>query len=114
MPAFFSTCAPSPSTSIGSPTAAPAFVVIPYADYVRSHPVDNLIPNEVVNYMVKQELTAIGAWRRHLGLSQQEVADRIGISQSAYAQQEQASRPRKETRLKIANAFGIAPALLDL
>lgn len=92
----------------------PAFVVIPYADYVRNHPVDDLIPNEVVGYMVKQELTAIAAWRRHLGLSQQEVADRIGISQSAYAQQEQASRPRKETRLKIANAFGIAPALLEL
>jgi len=31
---------------------------------------------------------------------------------SARAQQEQAARPRKETRLKIANAFGIA--LLDL
>ena len=35
--------------------------------------------------------------------------DRIGISQSAYAQQEQATRPRKETWLKIANAFGVAP-----
>lgn len=106
--------APTDVQIINDADGRPAFVVIPYADYVRNHPLDDLIPNEVVSYMVKQELTAIGAWRRHLGLSQQEVADRIGISQSAYAQQEQASRPRKETRLKIANAFGIAPALLDL
>lgn len=73
-----------------------------------------LIPNEVVSYMIKEDMTPIGAWRKHLGLSQSEVAERIGITQPAYAQQEQATRPRKATREKIANALGIAPALLDL
>jgi len=92
----------------------PAFVVIPYADYVRNRAADDLVPNEVVGFMIKQGLTAVAAWRQHLGLSQQEVADRIGISQSAYAQQEQAARPRKQTRQKIAAAFGIEPALLDV
>lgn len=106
--------APTNVQIINGADGHPAFVVIPYAEYVRSHPVDDLVPNEVVGYMVKQGLTAVGAWRQHLGLSQQEVADRIGISQSAYAQQEQAARPRKETRARIASAFGIAPALLDL
>lgn len=74
----------------------------------------NLIPNEVVGYTVKEDMTPISAWRKHLGLSQSEVAERIGISQPAYAQQEQATRPRKATREKIANALGIAPALLDI
>lgn len=75
---------------------------------------DNLVPNEVVGLMVKDGLTAAGAWRRHLGLSQTEVAERIGISQAAYAQQEQAQKPRKPTREKIAAAFGISADLLDL
>ncbi|MCO8163671.1 helix-turn-helix domain-containing protein [Pseudomonas sp. 21LCFQ010] len=99
---------------INGPDGTPAFVVIPYADYVRNHPQDDLVPNEVVGYMIKEDMTPIGAWRKHLGLSQSEVAERIGISQPAYAQQEQAARPRKATREKIANALGIAPALLDI
>jgi DNA-binding XRE family transcriptional regulator len=92
----------------------PAFVVIPYTDYMGLKETDEVVPNEVVGYMVKEGLTAVGAWRRYLRLSQQEVADRIGISQSAYGQQEQAAKPRKATRIKIAEAFGIAPSLLDL
>lgn len=92
----------------------PAFVVIPYAQYIANHPQADRVPNEVVGHMVKDGLTPIAAWRRHLGLSQAEVAARIGISQPAYAQQEQASRPRKATREKIARALGIAPSLLDL
>ncbi|WP_437880604.1 helix-turn-helix domain-containing protein [Pseudomonas sp. LRF_L74] len=99
---------------INGPDGTPAFVVIPYADYLRTHPSEDLVPNEVVGLMVKEGLTAIAAWRKHLGLSQAQVAERIGISQPAYAQQEQATRPRKATREKIAAALGIAPQLLDL
>lgn len=92
----------------------PAFVVVPYADYIASHPVEDLVPNEVVGYMVKDGMTAIAAWRRHLGLTQAEVAERLGISQSAYAQQETAERPRKATRERIANALDIPAPLLNL
>lgn len=70
----------------------PAFVVVPYAEYIASHPVEDLVPNEVVGYMIKDGMTAIAAWRRHLGLTQ---AERLGISQPAYAQQEAAERPRR-------------------
>ena len=73
-----------------------------------------MIPNEVMSYMINEDMTPVGAWRKHLGLSQSEVAERIGITQPAYAQQEQAARPRKATRERIAKAPGIAPALLDL
>lgn len=92
----------------------PAFVVLPYADYIASRPQDDLVPNAVVGFMVKEGMTAIAAWRRHLDLTQAEVAERLGISQSAYAQQESAERPRKATREKIAAALGIAVQSLDL
>ena len=91
-----------------------AFVVLPYADYIASRPQEDLVPNEVVGYMVKEGLTAIAAWRRHLDMTQAEVAQRLGISQSAYAQQEAAERPRKATREKIAAALGIPTQSLDL
>ncbi|TLX53834.1 transcriptional regulator [Stutzerimonas nosocomialis] len=99
---------------INGPDGTPAFVVIPYAEYVASHPQEDLVPNEVVGYMVKEGMTPIGAWRRHLGLTQMQMAERLGISQSAYAQQEAAAKPRKATREKIAAALGIAPDLLDV
>lgn len=92
----------------------PAFVVLPYADYIASHPQNDLVPNAVVGYMVKDGMTAIAAWRKHLDLTQAEVAERLGISQSAYAQQEAAERPRKTTRQKIAVALGIPAQLLDI
>ncbi|MDN6859570.1 helix-turn-helix transcriptional regulator [Pseudomonas sp. CAN2814] len=99
---------------INGPDGVPAFVVIPYAEYIASHPKEDLVPNEVVGLMVKEGLSAVGAWRRHLGLTQAEVAERIGISQPAYAQQEAATRPRKATREKLARALGIHADLLDL
>ena len=43
-----------------------------------------------------------------LGFTQTEVARRLGISQSAYAQQEAKEPVRKATREKIAQALGIA------
>lgn len=92
----------------------PAFVVLPYADYIANRPQHDLVPNEVVGYMVKEGMTAVAAWRRHLDLTQAEVARRLGISQSAYAQQEAAERPRKATREKIAAALGIPVQSLDL
>lgn len=99
---------------INGPDGTPAFVVIPYAQYIKDHPVEELIPHEVVGYMVKESLSPTAAWRKYLGLSQAQVAERIGISQPAYAQQEQAASPRKASREKIAMALGIAPDLLDI
>jgi len=106
------------------PNGIPAFAVIPWADYLahyRAEPVttpqydeDEYIPHEVVEYLVDEQCSPIVAWRKYLGLTQTEVAARIGISQAAYAQQETAKKPRKATREKIAKALGIAPKQLDL
>ncbi|TDV47756.1 transcriptional regulator [Pseudomonas helmanticensis] len=91
----------------------PAFVVIPYAQYVAQKMKPDLIPHEVVSRMV-DGATPIRAWREHLNLTQEEVAKRMGISQPAFAQQETVSKPRKATREKIASAFGITANQLEL
>jgi len=74
----------------------------------------DLIPHEVVGMMVMDDLSPAAAWRKHPGLTQVEVAERIGISQAAYAQQEKAKKPRAATRKKIADAPGIDPDWLDI
>ncbi|VVM84271.1 hypothetical protein PS862_04891 [Pseudomonas fluorescens] len=72
-----------------------------------------MIPHEVVSLIV-DGATPIRAWREHLSLTQEEVARRMGISQQAFAQQENVAKPRKATREKIAGAFGITANQLEL
>ena len=98
---------------INGPSGEPAFVVIPYTDYVASRNTEkSMIPHDVISRSV-DGATPVRAWREHLGLTQADVAERLGISQSAYAQQESSSRLRKASREKIAAALGIEAAQLD-
>ncbi|KXS31552.1 MAG: DNA-binding protein [Candidatus Gallionella acididurans] len=93
----------------------PAFAVIPYAEYISlSKQQAPTIPNAVVNKVINKDMTPIRAWREHLGLTQTEVARRLGISQSAYAQQEAKEPVRKSTREKIAQALGIVSEQLAI
>lgn len=91
----------------------PAFVVMPYAEYMRciAHE-EGLIPHEVVSATV-DGASPMKAWREYLGLTQAEVAKRLGVSQSAYAQTEAAARPRKATAVRVATALRIAVEQLD-
>jgi DNA-binding XRE family transcriptional regulator len=93
----------------------PAFVVIPYDEYVRAFPAaqerpwvpDDGIPHEVVRMTIGNAMTLMRAWREYLGLTQEQVAARLGISQPALAQMENAKRPRRATLEKLAAALGI-------
>jgi len=99
---------------INDATGKPAFVVIPYAQYIAQHNADSdLIPHEVVSRIV-DGASPVRAWREYLELTQEDVARRLGISQPAYAQQEAGTKPRKTTREKIAHAFGITADQLEL
>lgn len=71
------------------------------------------IPSDVVNMFFDNNYSPAQAWREYLNLSQVEVANRIGISQSAYSQYEKSQKLRKTTRIKIAEALHIKPELLD-
>ncbi len=87
----------------------PAFVVVPYDQFRRmnggfSH---GTVPNAVVNLSFERGASPMAAWREHLGLTQAEVAGRIGITQAAYAQMERVKQPRKATLDKVASALGL-------
>jgi len=93
----------------------PAFVVIPYADYLKEHAVDNAtIPNEVVGAVIKQDITPIKAWREYLHLSINELATRLGVSEAEYIDIENQEKPRKNALNKIAAALGISIVQLNV
>lgn len=87
----------------------PAFVVVPYDQFrrMRGGFTHGTVPNEVVNLSFERSISAMAAWREHFGLTQAEVATRIGITQAAYAQMERVKRPRKATLEKVASALGL-------
>jgi DNA-binding XRE family transcriptional regulator len=87
----------------------PAFVVVPYEQFRRLQGgfTQGTVPNEVVNLSFERGVSAMAAWREHLGLTQAEVAVRIGITQAAYAQMERVKQPRRATLEKVASALGL-------
>jgi len=92
----------------------PAFVVLPYAEFIRRfEQAEELVPHAVVELVVGHEMSPAKAWRTHLRLTQDEVAQRMGVTQSAYAQLEASPRLRKASRTKIAKALGLVEAQLD-
>lgn len=53
--------------------------------------------------------SAIRAWREYLGLTQKEVADKMGVSQAALSQMESGEKKlRKATLEKLAKAMGLS------
>jgi DNA-binding XRE family transcriptional regulator len=87
----------------------PAFVVVPYEQFrrMRGGFTQGIVPNEVVNLAFERGVSSLAAWREHFGLTQAEVAGRIGITQAAYAQMERVKQPRKATLEKVATALGL-------
>jgi DNA-binding XRE family transcriptional regulator len=92
----------------------PFFVVVPYAEFVKLFDAHaDSIPDEVAQFALQAGSHPAKAWRFHLRLTQAEVAKRMGITQSAYAQLEASVNMRKSSRAKIAAALGITAKQLD-
>ena len=68
---------------------------------------ESLIPHEVVSRLVNGA-TAIRAWREHLGMTQEDVAERLGICLSAYSQWEAAASLPADALERIASALCIS------
>lgn len=74
-----------------------------------------MLPGDVCDIMDKEIVSLQAAWRILRGLSQQEVANKLGISQSAVSQLEAIdSRPQKRTREKLAAIYGCTQEQISL
>lgn len=111
---------------IQNPQGLPAYAVLPWDDYLRltnspkvkNQPaekinLDHAVPSQVVDMVFDKNYSPLKAWRLHLELTQEEVAKRLNISQSAYSQYEVSDKLRKATRQKVAQALGIFSEQLD-
>lgn len=92
----------------------PVFAVIPYEEYVlifsKSSRISESgnIPNEVVWSSLDKGYSLARAWREYLGLTQKEVASRMGITQAALSQMESGEKKlRKASLEKLAAALGV-------
>ena len=110
----------------------PQFVVLPIEEFKRltaldddlllqdvsyqSDSTDNeSVPNEVVNIMFEQDISLLAAWRLYRGLSQYEVADKTGLTQSAISQAEKkGSKPQQKTCARLAAVYNCKPEQLVL
>jgi DNA-binding XRE family transcriptional regulator len=105
----------------------PAFIVLPFIDFEREHPQEaqaikaakpwipegDGVPHVIVGKVIKDGQTYLRAWREYLGMTQEEVALKSGITQAALSQMESgANKLRKATRIKLAAALGINPEQL--
>ena len=94
----------------------PAFVVVPYDEFRRFiHPVDTDtgVPSAVVNLAFDNGYSALRAWREYLGFTQEEVAKKLMISQSAYCQQEKNDTLTNAFRERVAIVLNIHPEQLN-
>lgn len=67
-------------------------------DYEKGENDSVTIPFEVVKLKHKHQVNLLGAWRIYRNLSQQEVAEKTGLSQSAISQAERKdSKPQRKT-----------------
>ena len=87
----------------------PAFVVVPYDQFRRKRGgfTRGTVPDEVVTLAFERGMSPMAAWREHFSLTQAEVAARIGVTQTAYAQMERVKQPRNSTLEKVAAAMGL-------
>lgn len=73
------------------------------------------IPNEIVNIMIDEDVSLLGAWRIYRKLSQYDVAKQTGLTQSAISQAERKeSKPQRKTLERLAKVYGCKPTQLTL
>ncbi|MDG6268747.1 helix-turn-helix transcriptional regulator, partial [Glaesserella parasuis] len=74
--------------------------------YEQSDNDDTLTPFDVVKIKHENNVNLLGAWRIYRNLSQQEVADKVGISQGAISQMERSdSKPQKKTLERFSKIY---------
>ncbi|OAT26711.1 putative DNA-binding protein [Buttiauxella ferragutiae ATCC 51602] len=73
---------------------------------VEAGPHDNeTIPNEVVEIKYDKDVSLQAAWRIYRGMTQDDVATALSISQAAVAKMEKSQKPQKATLEKLAALY---------
>jgi len=92
----------------------PEYAVVPYKAFMKLLEDESNVslPSGVTKLYAVEGLPIIKAWRKHLDITQAEMADRMGISQPGYQQIEIAETPQRGTLEKVADALGIEVAKL--
>ncbi len=95
----------------------PLVAILPYTDYVHLLQEHNkpepTVPHEVVGFVIVDGLSPLQAWRKYLNITQNEVAQRLGISQPAYVKYEKAEHLKPNIKEKVARALKLDPIQLD-
>ena len=82
-----------PGATIIEKNGVPDYIGLPYREFVRLFvKAEALIPNNVASRLVDCD-SIVKAWREHLGLTQEEIEIRLGISQAAFSKLENSARP---------------------
>lgn len=69
---------------------------------------DVIIPGDVVDRIILEKKSRIRAWREHLGLAQEDMAQRMGLSRAGFAQMEAKGAHVPPSMVKkIALALGV-------
>lgn len=95
----------------------PAFAVLPILQYEallnRQGEKRATLPHAVVKMNVQDGDSLLRAWRRWLGWSQVELAQRAGVTQAQVARFELGRGiPRADTLMRLSNAMGVMADLL--
>lgn len=84
-------------------------------NYEKGDDDNETVPNEIVDIMISQEVSLLAAWRIHINLNQHQVAEKLGLTQSAIAQMEsKSSKPQTKTRERLAKIYECKPEQLTL
>lgn len=88
----------------------PLFVLVPYKEYLslidEASGEDVAVPLAVSKAANMEDKSLVRAWREYKGLSQADVAKRLGVSRPAYAQMEE-----KGANLRTTTMHRLAAAL---
>lgn len=90
-------------------------VVVPVEDFrelVAGKKGDARIPVDVADMCFDDGFSPLKAWRKYMRKTQEQMAERMGVTRSAYTQMEQSERPQRKTLENAAQALGIDVAQL--
>lgn len=95
----------------------PIYVLVPYDKYIsnsKNTPNNDDFPIEIVDMIIRNNYSCLKSWRMYLGLTQNELAKKANITQSAYSQLESKNKLTSTQRRKFSQVLNINENLLEI